>query len=228
MRLSGLAKPGYLAVTNDDHGLVAQDRSLLGVWTLLCGGLVTAGARPSAITRAQDMGGIDEAAAQLRDVIMPAEAAFQARKIIDRNHDGHGEYGLLSELGGGRPIIGAEAQHFVPANLASGALNGWHYAIFIPDGHGGGMGEPDGLAARTLDEGAAAAQERHWVAYAWPDDAARSAKMLALLPDGVVRAAPYTPGDVPEWSDVFGGGNSWEAKPAWQPLEQGPIVPAGK
>ncbi len=159
---------------------------------------------------------------------MPAEAAFKARKILDRNHDGQGEYGLLSELGGSRAIVGAEAQHFVPANLATGMLNGWHYEVFIPDGHGGGMGEPDGQAARALDNGAAASQERHWVAYAWPDDPAKGDRILALLPDGVVRSVPYhAKADVPEWSDVFGGGNSWEAKAVWAAYGSAP-GPSGK
>ena len=221
-RLAGVAKTGYLAVTDDrEHGLVVLDRSLFGMGLLpasLLGSLGRQG--PGAVRHPGEGGGVDEAAAQLRDVIMPAEAAFKAKKIIDRNHDGQGEYGLLSELGGARPILGSPAQRFVPADLASGSLDGWHYEVFIPDGHGGGMGEPEGQAARTVDGGAAQSQERHWVAYAWPDDPAKGNRILALLPDGVVRSAPYTPGDVPEWSDVFGGGNSWEAKPAWQPQSQ--------
>ena len=133
-------------------------------------------------------GGVDEveAGAAARRGIMPAEVAFKAKKIIDRNHDGQGEYGLLSGARGrAAHSSGLPRSASVPADLASGSLDGWHYEVFIPgrpwrrDGGAGGAGSAHG----GWRSGAQKSQERHWVAYAWPGRSREGRnRILALLP----------------------------------------------
>jgi hypothetical protein len=222
LRLAAIASPGYLSATNRPEGLVATSRGTLG-WIGLPAVTALFGYELRKLQNARLA--IDEAKAidRLAHGILPAELQFQARCRIDQDGNHVGEFGLLSELGGFRPVPGGAAgAAMLPVDLASGSLDGWHYTVFLPDAAGGAFGEPDGLDARTADPKAARAQEHHWVAYAWPEPGTAGKRLFAILPDGVVRSAPFD-GDAPDWGDVFGGDAAgWDAPPTWSAVEPAP------
>lgn len=214
-RVAALAKPGAMAVSVDAQGTTLEDRGVVGLAGIPP--LVRLVADAVAAQQALHLQLSEARAAErLAQTLLPAERTFQARRLIDQAHDGHGQYALLSELAGTRTVTAAPGLALIAPDFATGTVDGWRYHIFLPDGHGGAVRETAGDAPRTLDPDAAALQERHFVIYAWPEDGGPDSHVLALLPDGIVRAAPFS-GDPPEWSDVFGGGSSWDAPPAWQP-----------
>ena len=216
-KLAAIASTGYVytATAAAPSATVSESRGMLGVIGLpVLAGLA---AYPRAMGEAAGAASETEASNRLKTLILPAETTFQAKAYLDQNADGIGEYALLSELGGLRTVTGAPALSLIPKDLAAGLVDGWRYAVYLPDDKGGSIDEPDAKAdPRAKDPTAATFQERRWVAYAWPDTGNSSKHMFAILPDGIVRVAPFDE-DAPEWSDVFGGG-TWDAKPIWQPL----------
>jgi len=216
-KLAAIASTGYVytATAAAPSATVSESRGMLGVIGLpVLAGLAT---YSHAAGDASGAGSETQASNRLKTLILPAETTFQAKAYLDQNADGIGEYGLLSELGGLRAVTGAPTLTLIPKDLAAGLVDGWRYAVYLPDDKGGSIDEPDARGeARAKDPKSAPSQERHWVAYAWPDTGNTSKHMFAILPDGIVRVAPFDE-DAPEWSDVFGGA-TWDAKPIWQPL----------
>jgi hypothetical protein len=213
-KLGVVAKPGYLFAAPDHGKIVIEDRGLFGfIGIPLSVGVVAGFMAPSA-HKSRAQAGEAAAVATLKSGILPAEVQFQAGGYMDQDGNGIGEYGLLTELGGVRPVTGAPALNLVNEEVAKGEANGYHFVVYLPDAAGAALAEPeDQSAARPADAKAATAQERHWVAYAWPEDETGK-RMFAMTEDGVVRVAPYL-GDAPGWADVFGG-DGWEAKPTWE------------
>ena len=111
--------------------------------------------------------------ATLRNIIS-AQAQFQQGAKADTDNDGTGEYGGFIELSGA--AAGRMAAVLVPPVL-SGAFrilnangevsrSGYFFRVFLPDGAGVGMGEPQtGFTAALLNADLA---ETTWCAYAWP------------------------------------------------------------
>jgi hypothetical protein len=171
----------------------------------------------------------NEAAAivTLKTGIFAAEVQFQGGGYQDQDADGVGEYGLLSELSGRRATDKLQAGK---VHLLSGALNrgdtshGYRFAVYLPDGRGGAIGEPDGAEPRpSIVDGAdvldADAQERAFVVYAWPDASGDGQRVFAMDQSGQIRERPWD-GQTPRWNSLFGDG-TWTDEPAWPPLKRG-------
>lgn len=152
------------------------------------------------------------AAACLKSGIFPAQVQFQAGVYIDQDGDRVGEYGFLSELAGRR--ASRAAVRFVQGPLTTGDVaSGYRYAIWLPDGAGGALGEPATAGPRPVLATAATAQARRFRAYAWPVGADPSNRMFCIDESGVLRAADWQ-GAPPGW-DAVTGGKGWDAAPAW-------------
>lgn len=217
-RAAATASTGWLAMSTDGQRTVIDDRGLIGMGPLMAFGVIaglTASSRQDA-AQSEPL-----AAATLRVGIAAGQQQFKAGGYLDQDGDGAGEYGFLGELGGLRPTPTAKAgllQLVDPQLAAGGPENGYRFAVFLPDGAGGALAEPAGIQQRALNAGAAKAQAKRYVAYAWPDEAGPGKRMLAITEAGQVFAAPFD-GTPPAWNALFGGG-TWEAAPTWKPWGQ--------
>jgi len=214
-RLAALLPPGY------HWGEAASDRLELHgrggdiLWVALPA-VIAAIAVPSLLEN-RVTANEATAAARLRSGVFPGQVQFQAGGYQDADGDGIGEHGLLSELSGRRAVGRAEAEtlRLLAGPLAQGdTANGFRFAVFLPDGAGGAVGEPDGpgprLAPATVDD-----QERFWVAYAWPRSRETGRRMFAVDQTGLVHVQPWD-GRIPAWNALYGGG-AWGGLPAWEP-----------
>ena len=218
-RAAATASTGWLAVSTDGQRTVIDDRGLIGMGPLMTFGLV-AGLAPRGVRQAAAENE-PLAASTLRVAIAAGQQQFKTGGYLDQDGDGAGEFGFLGELGGLRPTPTAKVgilQLVDPQLAAGGPEHGYHFAIFLPDGAGGALAEPAGDQQRALNAGAAKAQAKHFVAYAWPDEAGPGKRMLAITEAGQVYAAPFA-GTPPAWNALFGGG-AWEAAPTWKPWGQ--------
>lgn len=164
------------------------------------------------------------AVATLKSGIFVSQVQFQANwtttsPILDQDGNGIGEYGLLSEISGRRGVGGKGTGEirFLSGPLAENDVaNKYRFAIFLPDGKGGAIPEPAEKGPRKLlGKDAAKEQERHFVAYAWPDEPDISKRMFAITETGQLLCAPWE-GKPPEWNAVFGG-KGWDSEPVWKP-----------
>lgn len=206
---------GIIALSKGQAKRRAITGIALGAFGLL---LFAAMAIPSLI---EDKVAVKEltAGAALKSGIFYAETQFQTRAYQDADADQVGEYGLLSELSGRRATMTTPAGKLglLPSALAKGdASGGYHFAIFLPDGKDGAISEPDGDPAKprpaSVDAARADAQEKSWVAYAWPDSP-DSGRMFAICRDGKLYCLPWD-GKAPTWNSLFGGGG-FDATPIW-------------
>jgi hypothetical protein len=158
------------------------------------------------------------AGATLKSGIFPAQVQFQGGCYQDADQDNVGEYGLLGELSGRTRTGKMEAGQIrlLMGPLANGpglVANGYTYAMYLPDG-AGAISDASDLTARqskTVDD--ANAQERYFVAYAWPQSKDTGRRMFALCQDGQLRSLPWD-GEVPAWNAVFSG-EGFESEPVW-------------
>jgi hypothetical protein len=219
-KAASLAAPGYLVAGTKDGHTVIEDRGLFGMGSFAVLGLAGA--------LAQREAGGDKAAITTLKGIVPAELSFQAGAYVDQDGNGSGEFGLLSELGGARATANAPqgTLSLVNETLAGGETGGYRFTVFLPDGAGAALGEPDGDAPRPAAKAAAREQEQHFIAYAWPESG--TGQMFAVTEAGTVYAAPST-GAAPKWNALFGG-QGWGAAPTWKPSGKGnrPAPGAGK
>lgn len=228
LRLAGAASTGYLFTANDAKGSRTEVRGLIGsgVVPLLVGGgifgYVMRERMAMGMADLGDAGGGDDtpegqAIDTLGSVLFPAQFQFQGGAYIDQDADGTGEYGTLAELTGaaaapGRAQAEATAQGFSP----DGVRNGYRFTVFLPDAAGKALSADK--EARKADKAAADAQERSFVIYAWPVEAASGSRSFAVDQTGVVYEAPYT-GKAPAWNELYGG-QGWDGVPAWQPAQR--------
>ena len=225
IRLAGAASTGYVFMANDAKGSRTEVRGLVGagVVPLLAGGAMWGTPK----SEPQHMFGADlgEATAETPDgqaietlgsVLFPAQFQFQGGSYADQDGDGVGEYATLAELMGKRPAPGRTQGEVLAEGFADdGARDGFRYAIYLPDAKGGAL---DGAGGRKADKAAADAQERAFVVYAWPVQAAGGSRAFAVDQTGVVYEAPYT-GSAPAWNALYGG-QGWDGVPAWQPAQR--------
>ncbi|HYE06481.1 MAG TPA: hypothetical protein VEL07_13280 [Planctomycetota bacterium] len=155
----------------------------------------------------------------LRDQVFPAQIQFQAGGYCDQDGDGVGEYGLLGELAGvrGTPASPDIRLTLLGADYADGHHDGWRYAIHVPDRIGVAVREPALAGPRASDADAADAQERAWVAYAWPVAAGDGAMMYAIDQSSEIYAQPFT-GESPTWNALYGADGAWGDAPIWTAL----------
>jgi hypothetical protein len=213
-RLAALSSSGWLVAYPENGLAVVEDRGLIGFGVLAGTGVI------AYLTR-KPTGDLPDTAAAAAVTVMttqllPGEQAFQKGVYLDQDGDGKGEFGLLSELAGLRatPSAPAGVLQLIDAQLAGGPVDGYRYAIFLPDGKGGAVSEPAGAAPRPANVAAAKEQARHFVAYAWPVAAAAAGgRMFAITETGVLYSAPAS-GHVPAWNELFAGAG-WETAPSW-------------
>jgi hypothetical protein len=211
-RLAAIASPGYVVATTGDQGMAADSRGLFGFIGIPIAAGVAAGIKNAAM----HAGAANEQAVVglLKGPIFKAEVEFQQKGYVDQDGNGIGEYGLLSELGGKRPLAKPNELHLVNGEVAAGHAHGYHFAVFLPDAGGGAVAEPDNLDKRAPVAAAAPLQEKHFVAYAWPDDEKAGKHMFAITEAGEVRQAMYF-GDAPAWGDLFDG-TGWNSPATWE------------
>jgi hypothetical protein len=213
--LGAAAAPGYAVAGSVKGRQITEVRSLTGVVpsAVVIGGL----AGVYNYRRANPAHGGPAAAKTntdpkfpptvLRRGILPAEIQFQAGAYRDQDGDGIGEYGLLSELNGGRDV--GDGQRLFLFNPSS-TIGDYSYTVYLPGG-----------ATRVADDGKTTTrasipanaddQEKTFVAYAWP--ARTKDGIMYALVDEVIYEAPYK-GLPPAWNAVFDGAG-FEAKPKW-------------
>jgi len=106
-----------------------------------------------------------------------AQAAFQARQIVDQDSDGLGEYGFLRELAGSIVPRGAAAALDPPSvsqslgNVDAAGIasrSGFAFVLFLPGGGGAEIMEPPLGAFPVAVPADANQQEIKWVCYAIP------------------------------------------------------------
>ncbi len=152
----------------------------------------------------------------LGSVLFPAQFQFQGGVYLDQDGDGIGEYATLPELLGKRAAPGrAQAEKMAEGFADDGTRDGFRFTIFLPDGKGAGTA---GDGGRKTDKAAADAQEKTFVIYGWPVDAAAGSRAFAVDQTGVVYEAPST-GKAPAWNELYGG-QGWDGVPAWQPAQR--------
>ena len=106
-----------------------------------------------------------------------AQAAFQARQIVDQDTDGQGEYGFLQELAGkvvprggvntlDPPSISQALGNVVGAGIAT--KSGYALVMFLPGGGGVPVQEPVPGAFPPANPADANSQEVGWCCYAIP------------------------------------------------------------
>jgi hypothetical protein len=156
------------------------------------------------------------AGATLRSGIFPAQIQFQGGSYRDGDQDNIGEYGGLGQLSGRIATDKMEAGNL---KLLTGPLgqgdtsSGYRFKIWLPDGKGGAV---DGDQAAPA--GSADAQERGFLALAWPLSDEQGRTMFALGMDGQLRSLPWD-GQEPTWQSALGDG--WDAPPTWPTHQQG-------
>lgn len=160
----------------------------------------------------------------LKSILFPAEMQFQAAGHIDQDGDAIGEYGLLSELAGRRPAGAGKVDPLQGPLATAETSQGYRFAVYLPDGLGGAVGEPDGLQPRPSIVGVgmapdADAQEQHFVIYAWPAEGEAGQRMFAIDQSGQVREHLWD-GQAPAWNSLYDGGE-WADEPAWPAVKRG-------
>lgn len=106
-----------------------------------------------------------------------AQAAFQARQVVDQDTDGHGEYGFLQELAG-RVVPRGGVNALDPPSISQTLGNavgvgivtksGYALVMFLPGGAGAPIQEPPPGAFPAADAADANRQEVTWCCYAIP------------------------------------------------------------
>lgn len=227
IRLAAAASTGYVFTANDAKGSHSEVRGLLGSGVVP---VVVGAAVAGMVMKQQHMGdavALDmgepkaatpeaQAIETLGSVLFPAQFQFQTSVYADQDGDGVGEYATLSELMGKRPAPGrAQAEKLAEGFADDGTRDGYRFTVFLPDAKGGALA---GEGGRKADKAAGDAQERAFVIYAWPVEAAGGARAFAVDQTGVVYEAPYT-GKAPAWNELYSG-QGWDGVPAWQPAQR--------
>ncbi len=225
-KFSRTAVPSWQIVVNDGKRLVSDGQWLTpyengGALVPIIAAIAIPNLLEKRITANEPM-----AAATLRSGIFPAEVQFQAGTYVDADGNGVGEYGYLNELTGLRVTsqVGEHAEgslQLLPKSMDNGGPNSsYRYAIFLPDGQGGALSEPDGNAKRPVVAAAARDQEKYFIAYAWPESRDQGRRMFAITQNGVVLSAPFD-GTAPAWNAALEDGTTWkDQKFQWKPVRK--------
>lgn len=208
------AQPGWCTGRNKDGTAVMEVTGLTG--GVVIPAIVAAIAIPNML-ESRKHAGESTAALLLKSSVFPAQVQYLSGGYMDQDKDGRGEYGFFQELAGG-PIAGQEAKvQLLPEiyNAPEPEVDGYRFAIYLPDGQGGATAER--LGARRPEAKAADAQEKSFVVYAWPVEGGAGRQAFALTHEGQVYHAPASAdGQPPAWNALFGGADKgWADAPVW-------------
>lgn len=144
----------------------------------------------------------------LLQTLSTSQAQFQSNTAVDQDEDGVGEYGLLNELTGTTNMRAPQGKRsektilppYVSKTLAVTSQNfvirrGYCYQVFLP--HKGNVitDNPTGQNGST-DQDSINAQEKRWIAYAWPLKFADGSNIcLVVDQDAEVYVAPNRTAD---------------------------------
>lgn len=220
------AHPGWLHAVATSEGWRLRSQGLVGAGSLLAlmGALgverlldqAEAETALDAWPDAADGEGEDPelaAMVMLGGIIATAERSFQDAALLDQDGDGVGEYATLPELLGEAAVPGAQAPALLPPGLPQAPVfRRYRYAIFLPTADGRAAAERGAADPRAAD-----AQERRFVAYAWPAEVGAGTRMFAIDQRGLLHAAPFD-GTPPAWDALYGG-QGWEAEPRWPAID---------
>ena len=220
------AAPGYVVAGSTNGRQRTEIRSITGIvpGVFLIGGLAGGfslmqhNAAPEDRPEPEIIVDPNDPTYVLRESIQSAEEQFKGGAYSDQDRDGNGEYGLLSEISGRRNVSDDQRLALVEGPLARGATaGGYSYTIYLPGG-ATRVADDGKIESRPPVPGNADAQEKTFVAYAWPSRT-KDGTMYALT-NGVVYQAPYA-GMPPAWNAVFGGAG-FDTPPTWK------VVPTTK
>ena len=150
----------------------------------------------------------ENAARSSLKTVHAAQVTYQSGAYSDADGDGLGEAGGLRQL----VAQGMLGEEFV----AGGSVNGYRFAIWIPDGRGAAV-----QSSAELPVDACKDAERYFIAYAWPQaygDSGR--KIFAVTHHGMVLQAPLDTQGEPAWDAALGSGASTGDRfrnPTWTP-----------
>jgi type II secretory pathway pseudopilin PulG len=218
---------GYEVMQQRGDTLVSEGQSLLGGSSTSIGAIaiIAAIAIPN-LLESRVTANEAAAATTLKASVFPAQVQFQGGGYRDLDKDNVGEYGFFHELSGG-PVAGRTDDSNLrlmtgePWKSALPVVNGYHFAIFLPDGNGGALAFDDELPEKVTE--VANASERAFVAYAWPVSASTGRRVFAITQVGVVYATTTRglKGEEPAWNSLFGGDDKgWPDAPVWQPYKR--------
>ncbi len=112
--------------------------------------------------------------------VAAAEKQFAAAVDVDQDGDGVGEYGSLQELLGAVALRGSSRKAepaYLPRSLAEKMVGGaaqrrgYNFKIYLPGDGGEILSEVDGKPLAMVKEDGVDLQEKHFVCYAWPEEA---------------------------------------------------------
>ncbi|HEX5135948.1 MAG TPA: DUF2950 family protein [Planctomycetota bacterium] len=129
------------------------------------------------------------AIATLRNIIS-AQSQFQTTARADQNNNGVGEYGTFAEMSGAIGVRGAAILNPPVLSTAFRAVNangevsrsGYLFAMYLPDGVGGGLAEVAGGGADANVDADLA--ESIWCTYAWPANYGNSGNRTFFVNQG--------------------------------------------
>jgi hypothetical protein len=119
------------------------------------------------------------ATATMRSLVA-AQEQFRAQAVVNTDNDDAGEYGFLGELASVDPLrsgVATTVGHPLTsvqlgkrhAGTAFGLKGGYLFAIFLPSAEHGTVTAPTTQGSAPAVKADADLQERHWIAYAWPE-----------------------------------------------------------
>jgi len=147
--------------------------------------------------------------------IRSAQEQFKAKKFVDQNKNGKGEYGLLGELSGELVLRDSLSKKFKPSSsllrgLETGGRgkggtalrDGYYFCLYLPylggpntDRVAGGDSETPGEAlSASTDAEIIEAQEKSYCVYAWPEALNKTGRKVFFMNEtGVISTIKERP-----------------------------------
>jgi|GEM_PF-2592425 len=211
-RLAVDGAPSWAWAGNQNNGVTVEAQGPLGAGILPFSAMTAASIIQ--LDSSRRMSNMAAAAHALRNDIFAGQIQFQAAAYRDGDGDGVGEFGTIGEMSGQVEISNSRK---IPSllqlkGLKNGTFSyGYMFQVFLPDGAEGALSSD--MKTRADSRQASDAQEKHWIAYAYPlGRRAGGDLMFAIGPDGIVRAVPWVEGR-PSWNSALPKG--WGAESNW-------------
>lgn len=122
----------------------------------------------------------ESAARATLSLLASAQRDWHARKLLDRDGDGIGEYGWFSQLAAASPPLLSE--RFAKPTAGRIERGAYVFEIWLPADGEQWLSE---AAQQSVDIDGA---EQRWLAYAWPRDASLPRRVFCVDATGTIRA----------------------------------------